>query len=96
LYQFGAVVNPVLFTGMVACALITNIVLRSPAILQKSQAYAEDIESGFYMATAWDDREVDPLLEGEYKLILQLVSVLQFGREAKGEFMTSNYLLYSC
>jgi hypothetical protein len=32
---------------------------------------------------SWDGRESDPYLDGEYKVVLQLVGVLQNGKLAK-------------
>lgn len=32
---------------------------------------------------SWDGRETDPYLDGEYKIVLQLVGVLQHGKLAK-------------
>lgn len=33
--------------------------------------------------SSWDGREADPYLNGEYKIVLQLVGVLQNGKLAK-------------
>lgn len=35
------------------------------------------------LSLTWDGRESDPYLAGEYKIVLQLVGVLQHGKTAK-------------
>jgi hypothetical protein len=35
------------------------------------------------VSLSWDGRDSDPYLAGEYKIVLQLVGVLQHGKMAK-------------
>ncbi|GAA5906325.1 uncharacterized protein JCM6883_005515 [Sporobolomyces salmoneus] len=67
-------------TGMVACALVYNILF--------ARSSASDLAASFIVPdhshnSSWDGRESDPYLEGEYKVVLQLVGVLQNGKMAK-------------
>ncbi|GAA6009259.1 hypothetical protein JCM11491_004248 [Sporobolomyces phaffii] len=65
-------------TGMVACALVYNILFaRSSAFDMAASFIAPD------HGASWDGRESDPFLDGEYKVVLQLVGVLQNGKMAK-------------
>ncbi|GAA6059315.1 hypothetical protein JCM10212_005895 [Sporobolomyces blumeae] len=65
-------------TGMVACALVYNILFaRSTAFDMAASFIAPDHGS------SWDGREADPYLNGEYKIVLQLIGVLRNGKLAK-------------
>lgn len=63
----------------VAAALISNILFNHVAVYDLSASFI-DSDS---ISTAWDDRESDPYLAGEYKIVLQLIGVLQYGKTAK-------------
>ncbi|GJN93415.1 hypothetical protein Rhopal_006470-T1 [Rhodotorula paludigena] len=67
-------------TGMVACALVYRILFNRQAAFDMSSSYIEP-EQGHNLH--WDGREAEPLLQGEYKLVLQLVGVLKHGKLAK-------------
>ncbi|BGP13466.1 hypothetical protein JCM10213v2_001386 [Rhodosporidiobolus nylandii] len=77
-------------TGMVACALVHRI-LFSPASGRNAGASA-DLAASFLLPVAdegqhhelhWDGREAEPYLDGEYKIVLQIVGVLAQGKMAK-------------
>ncbi|GAA5938186.1 uncharacterized protein JCM15063_000661, partial [Sporobolomyces koalae] len=62
----------------VACALVYNILF--------ARSSALDMASSFIVpdhGASWDGRESDPYLDGEYKVVLQLVGVLRNGKMAK-------------
>lgn len=61
-----------------AAALIANILFNNHAAHDLSASFV-DLEHSM----SWDGRESDPLLAGEYKIVLQLVGVLQHGKMAK-------------
>ncbi|ORY84702.1 inositol hexakisphosphate-domain-containing protein [Leucosporidium creatinivorum] len=67
-------------TGMVAAALISNILFSPLGISDLSTSILNDNDS---LSLTWDGRESDPYLAGEYKIVLQLVGVLQHGKTAK-------------
>ncbi|GAA6033114.1 hypothetical protein JCM8097_002951 [Rhodosporidiobolus ruineniae] len=76
-------------TGMVACALVHRILFSPPA---RGTSTNPDLAASFLLppATAddshnahWDGRENEPYLNGEYKIVLQLVGVLGQGKVAK-------------
>lgn len=76
-------------TGMIAAALVANI-LHSPFPAQQLINPGAGDEGGdgegnelSWETHAWDGREAEPFLAGEYKVTLQLVGVLQYGRAAK-------------
>ncbi|KAG0660956.1 hypothetical protein C6P46_004229 [Rhodotorula mucilaginosa] len=66
-------------TGMVACALVYRILYNKRAVFGLSASFMDAPEHG----SSWDGRESEPLLNGEYKIVLQLVGVLQHGKLAK-------------
>ncbi|KAI5474355.1 metal ion binding protein, partial [Pseudohyphozyma bogoriensis] len=68
-------------TGMVAAALTSNILFNGAALEGLSASFVQGEHQPDNLA--WDGRESDPLLNGEYKLILQLVSILRYGKLAK-------------
>ncbi|BGP42410.1 hypothetical protein JCM10450v2_006504 [Rhodotorula kratochvilovae] len=66
-------------TGMVACALVYRILFDRHAAFDMAASYIEPEDHNLH----WDGREAEPLLQGEYKLVLQLVGVLKNGKLAK-------------
>ncbi|GAA5942648.1 hypothetical protein JCM1841_006801 [Sporobolomyces salmonicolor] len=66
-------------TGMVATALVYNILFARSAAFDMAASYVEQPEHG----DSWDGREADPYLQGDYKVVLQLVGVLRNGKDAK-------------
>ena len=77
-------------TGMIAAALVANILhspLSAEQLLNPAEASgaggAADPAALTWETHAWDGREAEPFLAGEYKVTLQLVGVLQYGRAAK-------------
>ncbi|GAA6056946.1 hypothetical protein JCM3770_007157 [Rhodotorula araucariae] len=66
-------------TGMVACALVYRILFDRHAAFDLAASYIEPEDHNLH----WDGREAEPLLQGEYKLVLQLVGVLKNGKLAK-------------
>uniref|UniRef100_A0A0K3CRK6 BY PROTMAP: gi/472580415/gb/EMS18219.1/ metal ion binding protein [Rhodosporidium toruloides NP11] gi/647403677/emb/CDR49761.1/ RHTO0S32e00298g1_1 [Rhodosporidium toruloides] n=1 Tax=Rhodotorula toruloides TaxID=5286 RepID=A0A0K3CRK6_RHOTO len=66
-------------TGMVACALVYRILFNRQSTFDMSASFIEPPEHGSF----WDGREAEPLLNGEYKIVLQLVGVLKNGKLAK-------------
>lgn len=61
----------------IAAALVANILFDSALITELSSA--EDVLPARYSneMAALNEREADPFLDGEYKIILQLVGVMQ-------------------
>ncbi|KAM0753591.1 hypothetical protein T439DRAFT_322487 [Meredithblackwellia eburnea MCA 4105] len=70
-------------TGMVAAALVSNILFGNQTLFDMSSSVVELETASQYDKGTWDGREAEPFLQGEYKLVLQLVAVLQYGRLAK-------------
>lgn len=69
-------------TGMVAAALVANILYSNHSSQDLTASFVtsfDDVEAN----TKWDSREQDPYLQGDYKIILQLVGVLAHGKEGK-------------
>ncbi|POY76292.1 hypothetical protein BMF94_0487 [Rhodotorula taiwanensis] len=66
-------------TGMVTSALAYRILFNKQAIFGLSASIIDAPDHGSH----WDGREAEPLLNGEYRLVLQLVGVLQHGKLAK-------------
>ena len=60
----------------VAAALVSNILFGHHTLFDMNSS-VNDLEGG--SGGAWDGRESEPYLHGEYKLVLQLVAVLQVG-----------------
>lgn len=58
--------------------LISNILFNQRNVHDLSSSFVE-VENSL----SWDGREADALLAGEYKIVLQLVGVLQHGKMAK-------------
>lgn len=74
-------------SGMIAAALVANI-LHSPLpadqLTSTTDTTGADGEADLeWESHAWDGREAEPYLAGEYKVILQLVGVLPYGKAAK-------------
>ncbi|GAA6022381.1 hypothetical protein JCM10207_004746 [Rhodosporidiobolus poonsookiae] len=76
-------------TGMVACALVHRILFSAP-----TGQHNPDLAASFLVPAPgetepephslhWDGRETEPYLDGEYKIVLQLVGVLGQGKAAK-------------
>lgn len=63
----------------VACALVYRILFNRQSTFDMSASFVEPPEHGSF----WDGREAEPLLNGEYKIVLQLVGVLNHGKLAK-------------
>lgn len=85
-------------TGMVAAMLVANsLTLKNPRQGKRKNSISSVLStetsvegpgsppspSASLVGDMWDAPEVNPYLEGEYKCILSLVSVLQYGRQAK-------------
>ncbi|KAK4703550.1 hypothetical protein P7C70_g2674, partial [Phenoliferia sp. Uapishka_3] len=65
----------------VAAALVSNILFGHHTLFDITASLYE--EDGSSEVGTWDGREAEPYLQGEYKLVLQLVAVLQYGKLAK-------------
>lgn len=63
---------------MIAAALVSNILYGSTSDLSSSIIDLDPREN-----LTWDGRESEPYLNGEYKVVLQLVGVLSHGKFAK-------------
>ncbi|MBW0461895.1 hypothetical protein O181_001610 [Austropuccinia psidii MF-1] len=83
-------------TGMVAAMLVANVSKLNPLKGSRKNSISSTISKDFISYTrstltspaesggdTWDVPDINPHLEGEYKIILQLISVLQHGRLAK-------------
>lgn len=73
-------------TGMIAAALVANILLSPQSVAELTSAPANSASGAgelTWESHAWDGREAEPYLAGEYKMTLQLVGVMQYGRAAK-------------
>ena len=64
----------------VACALVYRILFDRHAAFEMAASYIEPPEDH---NLHWDGREAEPLLQGEYTIVLQLVGVLKNGKLAK-------------
>lgn len=64
---------------MVACALVYRILYNQHDVFGLAASFVDSAEHG----ASWDGREAEPLLNGEYKIVLQLIGVLQNGKLAK-------------
>lgn len=66
----------------VAAALVSNILFNHVAVYDLSASFVGERDNDS-VSLSWDGRESDPYLAGEYKAVLQLVGVLQYGKMAK-------------
>lgn len=69
-------------TGMVATWLVFNVLVK-PQYQELSASFIEVPQTPSRSSGWGDDREALPYLDGEYKVILQLVALLQHGKLAK-------------